>query len=170
MRQPRLVTERLSLRRWRPDDAKVLHALWRERDPRVPPHRRLDEHGQPVVATLAERIAADETGSMFAIDLAAAAGTTIGCCGLVPSDDDQAPSLAYELLQAWWGQGLGSEAARAVIAYAQTIGCRRLQAWVWDWNVGSRRLLEQAGFDVVRRSAASGAENLLYARRLDATQ
>lgn len=40
-----LETSRLRLRPWRAAEATVLRQLWVERDPRVPPHRRIDAHG-----------------------------------------------------------------------------------------------------------------------------
>ena len=40
-----LETSRLLLRPWRVAEALVQHELWIERDPRVPPHRRIDAHG-----------------------------------------------------------------------------------------------------------------------------
>jgi hypothetical protein len=46
-----LETGRLLLRPWRVAGAVVLHELWTERDPRVPPHRRIDADGHPTVTS-----------------------------------------------------------------------------------------------------------------------
>ena len=43
---PSFETARLLLCPWRADEAAVLRALWTERDPRVPPHRRIDADGR----------------------------------------------------------------------------------------------------------------------------
>lgn len=155
-----LLTGRLLLRPWQPSDAVVLHALWSERDPRVPPHRRLDAAGEPTVEELAGSIRRSTTGALFAVQLRET-GETIGFCGLVDGEAG-APTLAYELLQTSWGRGLGSEAAAAVVDHARSLGHDRLQAWVWHWNTASRRILRGIGFAVVRREEDQGALNLLY--------
>ena len=37
-----LETDRLLLRPWRVSEAVIQREMWAERDPRVPPHRRID--------------------------------------------------------------------------------------------------------------------------------
>ncbi|WP_199582693.1 hypothetical protein [Blastococcus sp. TF02-09] len=49
-----LETDRLVLRPWRVAEAVVQRELWTERDPRVPPHRRIDAEGRPTLADLEE--------------------------------------------------------------------------------------------------------------------
>lgn len=44
-----LGTERLLLRPFRLDEASVQREMWLERDPRVPPHRRIGVDGHPTV-------------------------------------------------------------------------------------------------------------------------
>jgi ribosomal-protein-alanine N-acetyltransferase len=55
-----LETGRLLLRPWRVTEAVVLRELWTERDPRVPPHRRIDADGHPTVADLEASIGANQ--------------------------------------------------------------------------------------------------------------
>ena len=50
-----LETARLVLRPWRVAEAAVQRDLWAERDPRVPPHRRIDRHGNPTIANTPSR-------------------------------------------------------------------------------------------------------------------
>ena len=57
-----LQTSRLLLRPWRGAEAARLRELWSERDPRVPPHRRLDAEGHPTVEDLAEAIRTGAAG------------------------------------------------------------------------------------------------------------
>jgi ribosomal-protein-alanine N-acetyltransferase len=52
-----LETDRLVLRHRRAAEAAVYRQLWTERDPRVPPHRRISPEGRPTVADIAARIA-----------------------------------------------------------------------------------------------------------------
>lgn len=55
-----LETARLLLRPWRLAEAAVLRELWTERNPRVPPHRRIDADGRPTVTDLEESIRTDQ--------------------------------------------------------------------------------------------------------------
>jgi [ribosomal protein S5]-alanine N-acetyltransferase len=89
-----LETARLLLRPWRVAEAVVQRELWTERDPRVPPHRRIDADGHPTVADLKERIPTNQPSLSFGL-LAVerkAAGDVIGYCGLIDArgpDDHQ---------------------------------------------------------------------------------
>src|SRR3954449_1201838 len=79
-------TDRLLLRPWRLAEAVIQREMWAERDPRVPPHRRIDEDGHPTVAELEEAIRADRPS--LARLLAAERkgdGDVIGYCGLIDS-------------------------------------------------------------------------------------
>ena len=135
-----LDTDRLHLRAWRVSDAVMQHQLWAERDARVPPHRRLDADGRPTVAELEER----GPQGLFVIELSST-GEAIGYCGLIEGDGG-GPELAFELLRDFWRHGYATEAARAVIAHAQSIGVTRLFAGVREWNTASRRVLAKLGF------------------------
>ncbi|MDT0277008.1 GNAT family N-acetyltransferase [Blastococcus goldschmidtiae] len=144
-----LETERLLLRPWRVTEAVVQHELWTERDPRVPPHRRIDADGRPTVADLEQWIRAAEPSSigLLAVERKAA-GDVIGYCGLVDSGRGAArePELAFELLRRTWRQGYATEASSAVLDWARSAGYERLWATVWDWNTASRRVLAKVGF------------------------
>lgn len=145
-----LETERLTLRRRRPDEATVYRRLWTERDPRVPPHRRIDLEGRPTVADIAAQIRSDHEQSgpgILAVERKDSADV-IGYCGLVADGNGPhgEPELVYELLRAAHGFGYATEAGRAVVTWAAESGYRRLRAEVRDWNVASRRVLEKLGF------------------------
>ena len=58
-----LETERLILRHPHLDDAAVYRQLWTERDPRVPPHRRVSAEGRPTEADIAAQISVEDAGS-----------------------------------------------------------------------------------------------------------
>ena len=126
-------------------DAAVQHGLWTERDPRVPPHRRISAEGRPTVADLEERIRSSAQPDLLAIELLSS-GEVIGYCGLIPRELPDEPELAYELLQAQWGHGYATEAGLAVVNWARSTGHNRLWAGVRDWNVASRRVLSKLGF------------------------
>src|SRR3954451_18346397 len=150
-----LETDRLLLRPWRVAEAAVQRELWAERDPRVPPHRRIDADGHPTVAELEEAIRTHQPSSvgLLAVERKGAADV-IGYCGLIAGERGGAgePELAFELLRRVWGQGYATEASSAMIDWARSCGYPRLWATVWDWNTASRRVLAKLGFTETERT------------------
>ena len=150
-----LETDRLLLRPWRVSEAAVQRELWSERDPRVPPHRRIDADGNPTLEELEEAIRAQEVSSVGLLALERkTAGDVIGYCGLIDSGQgaEGEPELAFELLRRFWGQGYATEASLAVVDWARASGFERLWATVWDWNTASRRVLAKVGFIETERT------------------
>src|SRR5580700_356952 len=145
-----LETDRLVLRRRRVREAAIYRQLWTERDPRVPPHRRISSEGRPTVADIAAQIRAErgEPGPGIRAVERKDTADVIGYCGLSIHGNGSPgePELAYELLRAAHGRGYATEAGWAVVTWADEAGYRRLLAGVWDWNVASRRVLEKLGF------------------------
>jgi len=135
-----------------------------ERDPRVPPHRRVDATGHPTVDDLEEWIRTNQPTSIGLLAVERKAGRdVIGYCGLIDSDREREPELAVELLRRVWRQGYATEASLAVLDWARSSGYRRLGATVRDWNTASRRVLAKVGFletDRVERDEVYG--NLLF--------
>jgi [ribosomal protein S5]-alanine N-acetyltransferase len=124
--------------------------MWTERDPRVPPHRRIGPDGRPTVADIAARIRADQSNPMSGLMTITRKqeGDVIGYCGLLfngcGSPDE--PELAYELLGRAQGLGYATEAAQAVVTWAAEAGYPRLWAGVRAWNLASRNVLRKLGF------------------------
>jgi [ribosomal protein S5]-alanine N-acetyltransferase len=145
-----LETDRLILRHSTVGDAAIYRQLWTERDPRVPPHRRINSEGRPTVEDIAAQIRAErgEPGPGILAMERKSTANVIGYCGLTIHGNGSPgePELAYELLRAAHGRGYATEAGRAVVTWASEAGYRRLWAGVWDWNVASRRVLEKLGF------------------------
>jgi RimJ/RimL family protein N-acetyltransferase len=160
----------LVLRAWRIGEAVVLHELWTERDPRVPPHRRIDADGHPTVADLEDWIRDNQPSSigLLAVERKVARDV-IGYCGLIDSGrgSDREPELAFELLHRVWRHGYATEASFAVLDWARSCGHERLWATVWEWNTASRRVLAKVGFTEERkeRDEVYGS-NLFTTRRL----
>jgi [ribosomal protein S5]-alanine N-acetyltransferase len=168
-----LETDRLILRHRRVDEAAIYRQLWTERDPRVPPHRRISPEGRPTEEDIAAQIRAEraERGpGILAVERKDTAGV-IGYCGLISHGNGSPgePELAYELLRADHGCGYATEAGRAVVTWAGEAGYRRLWAAVWDWNVASRRVLEKLGFRETGRvePASVYGDSLLAVREFE---
>ena len=145
-----IVTARLVLRRQRVSDAAAYHEMWTERDPRVPPRRRIGPDGHPTVEEVAAQIAAElnspETGLLTITR--SFEGDVIGYCGLLfgGGSTPGEPELAYELLRRAHGCGFATEAAQAVVTWAAEAGFERLWAGVRAWNLASRNVLHKLGF------------------------
>lgn len=146
--------------------------LWTERDPRVPPHRRIDADGHPTVAELQERIRAGRppsTTGLLVVEVKVPRDV-VGYCGLIDSDraPDGEPELAFELLRRVWRQGYATEASLAVLDWARSSRHERLWASVRDWNTASRRVLAKIGFTETGRTEVDAVHgtNLFLTRPL----
>lgn len=167
-----LETDRLLLRRWRVSDAAVQRRLWTERDPRVPPHRRIDPDGRPTLEDIEswfrEQTPEPTLGLLAAVHRDS--GEVIGYSGLIANAHGQAgePELAYEFLREVWGHGYATEASSAVIAWAARSGYRRLWATVRVWNDASRRVMTKLGFRQTERVVPDETYGtvLFYAREI----
>jgi [ribosomal protein S5]-alanine N-acetyltransferase len=161
-----LVTERLELRAFEPDNLEALHAIYGDPEvtrfmPAYPTlehtRRALDIHvrearaGNPAFWALIER----ESG-----DLIGDAG--IGLIeGIGPEFE-----LGYTLGPRWWGRGYATEAARAVRDYALgPLALPEVLALVRPANAASINVLEKIGMERVGTRSAYGAEHLVYAAR-----
>lgn len=142
-----LRTARLGFGHWAADDLPLALALWG--DPDV---TRLI--GGPLSAAAAEARLGGEIATMHAhgvqywpIFLLEDDGHA-GCAGLRPYRPEQRIyEIGFHLRPAYWGRGLATEAAQAVIAYAfRTIGAHALFAGHHPANAVSRRMLDKLGF------------------------
>lgn len=70
---------------------------------------------------------------------------TVGFLNITPRD--RRAGLGYDLARRYWGQGLATEAVKAVVRYGfQTLGLHRIEADVMPGNERSMRLLRTLGF------------------------
>jgi RimJ/RimL family protein N-acetyltransferase len=81
----------------------------------------------------------------FLVTLPTSEGSAlIGCAGLAPSDGGI--ELGYWIAHERWGQGYATEAARAVLNLARTLGHRRIVASHFADNPASGKVLRKVGF------------------------
>lgn len=73
-------------------------------------------------------------------------GTLVGAVGYIAGEDRSA-EIGYWIGTPWWGQGLATEAARALVRYCFTTGgFRRLTCCHFVDNPASARVIEKLGF------------------------
>jgi [ribosomal protein S5]-alanine N-acetyltransferase len=80
-------------------------------------------------------------------------GQLIGNCGVRRKPGPAlVAELGYELDPEWWGRGLATEAARAMVAFGfADLGLQRISAECLVDNTASARVLERLGLRQVRR-------------------
>jgi len=95
----------------------------------------------------------------------------IGSAGL--GEHEGAVELGYWIARAHWGRGYATEAARAVLRIARTLGHQRILAGHFTDNPASGRVLDKLGFvptgrTCLRHSLARGgqAQSVEYALNL----
>jgi RimJ/RimL family protein N-acetyltransferase len=88
----------------------------------------------------------DRGFAMWAVDTKDT-GSFVGQCGLYPIEGTGPEiEIAYHYTKGSWGNGYGTEAAIAVLAYAfRPLGFDRVIALVMEENFRSRRVVEKAG-------------------------
>jgi RimJ/RimL family protein N-acetyltransferase len=150
-----LRTDRLVLRRMRPEDADDLLAL--DDDPQV---MRFINGGAPADRTAIEQAIARQAydgglGRWVACERVG--GAFVGWFGLIPILDGplaagpDVAELGYRLRRAVWGRGLATEGGEALVAYGfDRLGLRRIVAQTMTVNTASRRVMDKLGLTYVR--------------------
>lgn len=145
---PVLTTERLILRAVRRDDADALFAVFS--DPVAmefygsPAHTSLDDT-HAWIDRVETRYASQEA-LRWAVTLKGGDDTLIGSCSLHRFGPGRAET-GYDLNRAYWGQGIMTEAMRAVLTYVfDVLELHRVEAVIDINNAGSKALLSKLGF------------------------
>lgn len=95
---------------------------------------------------LADHVVEPAPRTQFAV---LAGGEVAGGVGLRRRTDDHriCADLTFWVGRPFWGKGIGTAAVRIATSYAfDTLGLERVQAFVYDWNEASPRVLEHCGF------------------------
>jgi RimJ/RimL family protein N-acetyltransferase len=144
-----LTTARLLLRRWRSSDRQPFQAM--NADPRVMefmPSLPTPQESDDLIARIEQHFERHGFG-LFAAELLHEK-TFIGFIGLsVPAFDAPfmpAVEIGWRLAFDYWGRGLATEAARAVVRHAfQSAGLNSLVSFTVPKNLRSRRVMENIG-------------------------
>lgn len=163
-----------AIRPWRSDDAPVLAPLaddrdiWRNLRDRFPSPYNLSDAKRWIREASSQKPACH-----FAVE---ADGALAGGIGLIVGEDvhHRSAEIGYWLGRPYWGRGIMTAAVRAFGEFAfATFDLCRLYALVLEWNGGSKRVLEKAGFVCearLRRSAFKdgvAADEFLFAKILE---
>jgi ribosomal-protein-alanine N-acetyltransferase len=92
-------------------------------------------------------------------------GKFIGRCGLCPMDIEghKEIEVAYMLAKEYWGQGLATEAAQAILNYGfEQAGLSRLICVINPGNLASARVAEKIGMALEIDGEVNGEPTLLY--------
>lgn len=156
---PSLETERLLLRSLVTDDADDMFAY--ASDPLVARYVSWDVHPnvdytRTYLKSVEERYRLGphyDWGVIYT-----ATGHLIGTCGYVEINrEHRRGEIGYALSRAFWGQGIITEAARALVRFGfEELGLYRIEAICEVPNIGSARVMEKIGmrFEGIRRGYA----------------
>lgn len=162
-----LETDRLLMRRLVASDLDDLYALYR--DPEI---RRYFPEGTLTLEETREELEWFLNGHPDHPELGLWAtihkptGAFIGRCGLLPWNIDGVDEVevAYLIAKPWQRQGLGAEAARALVRYGfQTLGLKRLIALIDPEHEASIRTAMKAGLRLERKVTLDQIGSLMLA-------
>ncbi|MBQ3590543.1 MAG: GNAT family N-acetyltransferase, partial [Clostridia bacterium] len=126
-------TERLILRRFRPEDADAMYRNWAS-DPEVTKYLMWPTHDSPEVSRAVTESWVKEYGNpdhyQWAITVKANGEEPIGDIAVVDRNKKaESLHIGYCIGRAWWHQGIMSEALQAVMDYLfDTVGVNRIEA------------------------------------------
>lgn len=155
--QPTLQTPRLSLRPLRADDAPTLLRELSDvevaRETLNIPHPYSMVRAEEFLADIPKRFEAGRGVVWAIVERApdarvadAAAGALVGAVGLNLTRAHRRAELGYWIAKSRWGQGLATEASRAVMAYGfDTLGLHRIDAHHFVENPASGAVMRKLG-------------------------
>lgn len=149
MRDYFMQTERIGFSKWCTDDIELAQLLWG--DAKVTKY--ICASGSFTKQEVKERLDREVENQnnyhmqywpIFCLD----GGGFIGCCGLRPyAIEEGICEIGFQLRPDYWGKGLGTEAAKAVIDYGfTTLKAKELFAGHHPDNTSSAKMLERLGF------------------------
>ena len=163
---PVIETERLTLRRWRLDDAEALFKY--ASDPRVTELALWPTHTSPEMSRDVLRDIFIPNPDSFAMVLKSE-GAPVGCIGLVPRGGEHHTlgaderEVGYWIGYPHWGKGLTTEALTALIDYCRaTSGLRYLLITIDIRNGASGRVAKKCGFRFVEDYEYDGIPGRAY--------
>ncbi len=150
-----LLTERLLLRRSRPDDAETISAY--RSDPDVHRHQGWERTDPEGVRAEIEEMTGRAPGELggwiqFSVE-ERESGRLVGDVGLSPADGEPGViKVGYTVAPAFQRRGYATEAVGALVVYAfDTLGAEVVRAYASADNIPSIRVAEKVGLRPVER-------------------
>ena len=150
-----IVTERLRLRRSRPEDAEAISRY--RSDPDVNRQQGWERTDPEAVRADIEEMARRAPGEaggwvQFSVE-EREGGRLVGDVGLSPADGEPGVlKVGYTVDPAFQGRGYASEAVGALIGYAfETLGAEVIRAYASADNAASIRVAEHVGMRLIER-------------------
>jgi RimJ/RimL family protein N-acetyltransferase len=161
---PELTTPRLRLRPFTPADEPCLLEQWN--DPEVGRHLF---DGEPVPGSMVRHQIEVSRGAFaahgfgfFTLAPHEQPSQVIGFAGLRIFAEQARVELLYALRPAWWGRGLATEAARAVLEHGFATGLQEIWAGADPPNSASFRVMERLGMTFVEELVLGGRPARYY--------
>ena len=161
-----LETERLSFRRLTMNDLDALFALYH-----APDVRKYYSEGIPTYEETRRELEwiVNECYVKYGFGMWATilkeTSKFIGRCGLCPMDIEgkEEIEVAYMLAKEFWGLGLATEAAQAILRYGiEQVGLSRLICVINPGNIASARVAKKIGMTLEIDGDVNGEPTLLY--------
>jgi RimJ/RimL family protein N-acetyltransferase len=150
-----IVTERLVLRRSRPEDAEQISAY--RSDPNVNRYQGWDRTDATGIRAEIQEMEGRSPGGaggwvQFTVE-EREGGRLVGDVGISAIDGEPGVAkIGYTIAPAFQGRGYATEAVRALVDYAfETLGAERVRAFAAAENVPSLRVAEHVGLRLVER-------------------
>jgi ribosomal-protein-alanine N-acetyltransferase len=179
----RIETARLIIRPFGSDDVDQMHSLWTDPDVRRflwDDVKITREQAEEVVTQSIEMFESRGIGfwvvCLLEPDNGEQGGTqgsaaisspepAIGFCGLRPFGEPPEIEILYGLRPEYWGRGLATEAAHAILDYGfKALGLARIYAGADPPNAASFRVMERIGMKFARRMQLGEMEAIYYAK------
>lgn len=163
-----LETDRLILRHLAPNDLDSLFALYRDPDVSkyIPDAPRTYEEARKELEWFVNGHPEHPELGLWAT-IHKKTGRFIGRCGLLPWTIDQREEVevAYLLAREYWGQGLGTEAAQAILDYGfGKLQLSRLVSLIDGENLASIRVATKIGMTFEKEGRDEIGPFLLFSR------
>ena len=165
-----LLTERLRLRPYRPDDVAAMFTVFG--DPEV--MRYSMSGADPTIDATAARVQKlidhqEKFGFSLWVVEDRASGERLGDCGLKQLEDGPEIEVGYRFGRSHWGKGYATESAAASVRYGfETLKLPRITAVVEPANVASHHVIEKIGLKYLRLAHYYGREMSYFAADRDA--
>lgn len=158
-----LTSPRLSFRRFVPDDLELLHeAIYRHPEvaQTLSPTGVLTIHNTEYILYHCLKHWQEHGFGSWAL-FYQPTQQLVGHCGLQYLED--LPELSYTIHPHYWGQGLATEAAQAVLTWGfETLQFQRIVAVIGPENYASQRVMQKLGMQYEKNMQYHGSEVMYY--------